>query len=115
MKIVKTQGKILFYHFFLFLSYFYFLLFPRFSAVILVPELFRKLRETPGKKSDQVWSKSVRSCMSYDQKTPYDLILSQFFLFFGIWASDLLNFDLKFGFLVKNCIYRQLGMSRIVI
>ena len=23
-------------------------------------------------------------------------------------------FDLKFGFLVKNCVYRQLGMSRII-
>ena len=27
--------------------------------------------------------------------------------------KDLVVFDLKIGFLVKNCIYRQLGMSRI--
>ena len=43
-------------------------LFLLFLVVILVPELFRKLRETPGKNSHQVWSKSERSCTSYDQK-----------------------------------------------
>ena len=37
---------------------FYVSLFLRLLAVILVPELFRKLRETPGKNSHQVWSKS---------------------------------------------------------
>ena len=41
------------------------------------------------------------------------ICLDSFFLMFGLWASDFLIFDLKIGFLVKNCIYRQLGMSRI--
>ena len=36
---------------------------------IMVPELFRKLRETPGKRSHQVSSKSERSSTSYVQKT----------------------------------------------
>ena len=72
-----------FIHFFLFFSYFYFLLFPRFSIVILVPELFRKLRETPRKNSDQVWSKSVRSCMSYDQKTKKKVFRNFEFYFFS--------------------------------
>ena len=40
--------------------------------------------------------------------------VSSFFLFFGLWASELLIFDLKIGFLVKNYAYRQLGMSRIL-
>ena len=31
----------------------------------MVPELFRKLRETPGKNSHQVWSKSEIACTSY--------------------------------------------------
>ena len=69
MKNSQNTRKIVFSDLFLFFSCFYFLLFHKFSAVILVPELFRKLRETPRKNSDQVWSKSVRSCMSYDQKT----------------------------------------------
>ena len=44
-------------------------LFLWFLAVILIPELFRKLRETPGMHSHQVWSKSEISCTSYDKKT----------------------------------------------
>ena len=32
---------------------------------------------------------------------------------FGPWAPELLMFDLKIGFLVKNCICCQLEMSRI--
>ena len=39
-----------------------------FLAVILVPELFRKLRETPGNNFHLVSSKSKRGCSSYDQK-----------------------------------------------
>ena len=39
-----------------------------FGAVILVPELFRKLRETPGMHSHQVSSKSEIGCTSYDQR-----------------------------------------------
>ena len=39
-----------------------------FWAVILVPELFRKLRETHRKSSHQVWSKSDWFCTSYEEK-----------------------------------------------
>ena len=45
------------------------LIFLMFLVVILVPELSRKLRETPGKNSHQVSSKSKRSCTSYEPKT----------------------------------------------
>ena len=42
------------------------------------------------------------------------LIWSKFgFLIFALWTLDFLIFDLKIGFLIKNCIYRQLDMSRI--
>ena len=40
-----------------------------FLPAILVPEAVRKLRETPGKDSHQVRSKSERSSTSYDKKT----------------------------------------------
>ena len=43
-------------------------MFLMFLAVILVPELFGKLRETPGKNSHHVWSKSERIGTSSDQK-----------------------------------------------
>ena len=43
--------------FFMIVLDFYFLLFPRFLPVILVPELFRKLRETPGNNFHLVSSK----------------------------------------------------------
>ena len=36
---------------------------------IMVPELFRKLRETPGNNFHLVSSKSEPGCPSYDQKT----------------------------------------------
>ena len=36
-----------------------------------------------------------------------------FFLFFGLWTLELLNFDLRIGFLVNNCIFGQLETSRI--
>ena len=39
-----------------------------FWAVILVPKLFRKLRETPGNNFHLVSSKSEPGCPSYDQK-----------------------------------------------
>ena len=29
---------------------------------------------------------------------------------FGLWAPDFLTFDLKNGFLIKNCIYFTPGM-----
>ena len=38
-------------------------------SVILVPELFKKVRETPGKNVHQVSSKSELGCPSYDRKT----------------------------------------------
>ena len=38
-------------------------------TVILVPELFKKVRETPGKKIHQGSSKSELGCPSYDRKT----------------------------------------------
>ena len=40
-----------------------------FLVVILVPELFRKLRETPGMHSHLFSSKSEPGCPSYDKKT----------------------------------------------
>ena len=46
-----------------------FVFFLLFLLVILVPELFRKLRETPRKNSHRVASKSVGFCTSYVQKT----------------------------------------------
>ena len=41
-------------------------------------------------------------------------LLISCFLIFHIYLSKLAIFNLKFGFLVKNCVYRQLGMSRII-
>ena len=35
------------------------------------------------------------------------------FLSFLLWVKELVNSDCRFGFLVKNCIYSQLDMSRI--
>ena len=41
-------------------------------------------------------------------------IFSEFvFPMFSLLAVNLAIFDLKFGFLVKNCIYSHLDMSRI--
>ena len=51
--------------FFEILNFMFFVLF----SVILVPELFRKLRETPGNNFHLVSSKSEPGCPSYDQKT----------------------------------------------
>ena len=36
------------------------------------------------------------------------------FLNFLLRVKDLVNSDCRFGFLVKNCIYSQLEMSRIL-
>ena len=44
-------------------------MFLLFWDVILVPELFRKLRETPGKNFHLVSSKCEPGCPSYDKKT----------------------------------------------
>ena len=44
--------------------------------MILVPELFRKLRETPGNNFHLVSSKSKRGCPSYDQKMTYSKALN---------------------------------------
>ena len=54
-----------FYFFFEILNFSFF----SFLAVILVPELFRKLRETRGINFHQVSSIYVRVVSSYDQKT----------------------------------------------
>ena len=35
------------------------------------------------------------------------------FLNFLLWVKELVNSDCRFGFLMKNYIYSQLGMSRI--
>ena len=32
---------------------------------------------------------------------------------FGLWTPELLMFDPKIGFLIENCIYSQLEISRI--
>ena len=32
---------------------------------------------------------------------------------FPSWLSNSACFDLRFGFLVKNCVYSQMGMSRL--
>ena len=47
---------------------------------------------------------------SYDKKSRpsiFNIFLVLFFLFFGLWTAELLNFDLKIGFLVQNCIYSR--------
>ena len=31
--------------------------------------------------------------------------MRSFFLYFLLWVKDLVIFELRFGFLVKNCIY----------
>ena len=36
------------------------------------------------------------------------------FLNFLLWVKDLVNSDCRFGFYMKNCIYSQLDMSRIL-
>lgn len=36
-----------------------------------------------------------------------------FFLVFGLWMPDLDIFDMRIGFLIKSCMYRQLKMFRI--
>ena len=42
----------------------------------------------------------------------YTLIITVF-LHFLLWVKELVKSDFRFGFLVKNCIYSHLGMSRI--
>ena len=54
-------------------------------SLILVPELFRKVRETPGKNFHQVSSKSERSCTSYDQKIKFSrFVFLMFLMFFSV-------------------------------
>ena len=43
----------------------------------------------------------------------FDFFPISFFLYFALWTPDFLMFDMKIGFLIKNCVYRQLEMSRI--
>ena len=61
----QAKYNIFLYCFFEILNF----IFLSFWAVILVPELFRKLRETPGNNFHLVSSKSGPGCPSYDQKT----------------------------------------------
>ena len=83
-------------------------------VVFEVPGLFRKLRETPGRNSHQVSSKSEIRCTSYVQKTKYLVVLISFFLIFPDKLSKSDIFELKIGFLMKNCVFWQLEWSRIV-
>ena len=56
-----------------------------FLAVILVPESFRKVRETHNTKhSHQVACKTVGFCTSYVQKTKKYILLTSFFLIFHV-------------------------------
>ena len=55
-----------------------------FLGIILVPELFRKLRETPGMHSHLVSPKSEPGCPSYDQTTKKNR-----FLFSSSFASGV--------------------------
>ena len=74
-----------------------------FLAVILVPELFRKLRETPGKNSHQVWSKSERSCMKImTKKIKNKDFLDFYFPRFIRWGLFSIIFDLRFGFCMSK-------------
>ena len=43
-----------------------------------------------------------------------DISMRSVFHCFLLWVKDLVIFELRFGFLVKNCIYGRLDMSRIL-
>ena len=91
-----------------------------FLAVILVPELSRKMRETPGKNSHQVWSKSEIVCTSYDQKTKYEDFTHFVFLHFSrltvgfpyFWPQH--RIPRKKTTYIYIYIYTHLGMSRLL-
>ena len=42
---------------------------------------------------------------SYDKKSRLSI--------FDLWTPELNNLDLKIGFLIQNCIYRQLEIRKI--
>ena len=106
----------------IFITFFdlYFPLFPRFLPVILVPELFRKLRETPGKNSHQVWSKSVRSFMSYDQKPIFFFEILNFNFsaltvwFFNFWPQiRILRVEILLGH-ISACLKTSILKFRLL-
>ena len=61
------------------------------------------------KEWDAFWEPTVLQ----ERPAKKNICLRLFFLIFGLWTPDLLIFDLKIGFLVKNCIYRPLERSGI--
>ena len=71
---------------------------------------FSTSKSSPGRISEVIWLE-LRGKTKDEQKSKMLTILS--FLFFGLWTPESSNFDLKFGFLVNNCIFCQLDMSRI--
>ena len=82
-----------------------------FLAVILVPELFRKLRETPGNNFHLVSSKSESGCPSYDQKNRaknHVVFLNGFSVCEGSRGE---NYSTSKAQNRKNCIYSQLERS----
>ena len=83
-------------------------MFLGFLVVFEGSELFRKVREGAGIHFHQVSSKSDPGRPSYGQKCIVLNVLGPFFLFSGLWTPDFFIFDLKIGFLVKNCIYPQI-------
>ena len=54
------------------------------------------------------WRHIIRN-LRIRNRDPHSLI----FLNFLLWVKELVNADCRFGFLVKNCAYSQLVMSRI--
>ena len=83
---MEKSGFLVFFHNFLFRVFCVF-------SVILVPELFRKVRETPGKKSHQVSYKSEVLGLSYDQKTENKFLYFLFSLYFFLlfWSRSCLE------------------------
>ena len=61
----------------------------------------------------QNWSWGQRAMTKKTKLILKIIVLNSFFLIFPFWMPDLLILDLKIGFLIKNCIHRQLERSGI--
>ena len=101
---LEKNAFLIFYIFFEILNFIFF----SFLSVFLVPELYRKLRETRGINFHQVSSIYVLVVSSYDQKTKS---LKFSILIFRQWLKELGISDVRIGFHVSNCVFSQLEMS----
>ena len=89
----------------------------RFLLGVLPPKTFPKPSKTPQKHPQSLpkhpqeqlrWRRMIRN-FTIRNRDSRRLV----FLNFLLWVKELVNSDCRFGFLVKNCIYSQLDMSRI--